>query len=31
LSADRYDATTDEVLLLGGERKTVESLAADLA
>jgi hypothetical protein len=30
-SADRFDATTDEVLLLGGERRTVESLAADLA
>ena len=31
VSADRYDASTDEVLLLGGERKTVEGLAADLA
>ena len=31
ISADRYDAATDEVLLLGGERKTAESLAADLA
>ena len=30
-SADRFDATTDKVLLLGGERKTAESLAADLA
>jgi hypothetical protein len=27
----RYDAATDEVLLLGSERKTAESLAADLA
>jgi hypothetical protein len=31
VSADRYDSSTDEVLLLGGERKTVENLAADLA
>lgn len=31
LSGDRYDAATDEVLLPGGERRTVESLAADLA
>jgi Sugar-transfer associated ATP-grasp len=31
ISAERYDAATDEVLLLGGERKTAESLAADLA
>jgi hypothetical protein len=31
VSADRYDPSTDEVLLLGGERKTVENLAADLA
>jgi len=31
ISADGYDAATDEVLLLGGERKTAESLAADLA
>jgi Sugar-transfer associated ATP-grasp len=30
LSGDRYDAATDEVLLLGGERRTGESLA-DLA
>ena len=30
-SADRFDEATDEVLLLGGERKTAESLAADLA
>jgi hypothetical protein len=31
ISADRYDAATDEVLLLGGERIAVESLAADIA
>jgi hypothetical protein len=31
LSADRYDGAADEVLLLGGERITVESLAADLS
>jgi hypothetical protein len=31
ISAERYDAATDEVLLLGGERKTAESLATDLA
>jgi len=28
--ADRNDSSTDEVLLLGSERKTVENLAADL-
>jgi len=31
ISADRYDAAADEVLLLGGERKTAENLGADLA
>jgi hypothetical protein len=31
ISTDRYDAATDEVLLLGGERIAVESLAADTA
>jgi len=31
VSADRYDPSTDEVLLLGGERKIVENLAGDLA
>jgi len=30
VSADRNDSSTDEVLLLGSERKTVENLAADL-
>ena len=31
VSADRYDPSTGEVLLLGGERKIVENLAGDLA
>lgn len=31
VSADRYDSSTDEVLLLGSERKTVKNLAGDLA
>jgi hypothetical protein len=31
ISAERYDAAADEVLLLGAERKTAESLACDLA
>jgi len=31
VSADRYDSSTGEVLLLGSERKTVENLAVDLA
>ena len=31
VSADRYDPSRDELLLLGGERKIVENLAGDLA
>ena len=30
-SIERFDATTDKALLLGGEQRTAESLAADLA